>query len=66
MLNVYKILEIGYLLIAIVFFINAITTFSTNKSKALIFAAFAIMATFMFFFKRHFRKKRFEEDNTQK
>lgn len=65
MLKIYKIFEIGYLLIAIVFFIIAITTYNTDKSKALTLAAFAIMAIFMFFFKRHFRKKRFE-NNSQK
>jgi len=60
MLKIYKILEIGYLVIAIVFFINAFTTYTNDKNKALIFGVFAIMATFMFFFKRNFRKKRFE------
>ncbi len=62
MQKVNKILEIGYLVIAIVFFINSVTTYSTNKSKALVFGAFAIMATFMYFFKRKFRKKWFENN----
>lgn len=61
MLKVYKILEIGYLIIAIVFSINAVTTYTHNKNKALIMGVFAIMAIFMFFFKRNFRKKRFED-----
>ena len=63
MLKVYKILEISYLIIAIVFFIEAFFTFSSNKNKAGIFAAFALMAIFMFFFKRHFRIKRIKNNN---
>jgi len=65
MLKIYKIFEIGYLLIAIVFFVIAFTTYSTDKNKALTLAAFAVMAIFMFFFKRYFRKKRFD-NNSQK
>ena len=60
MLKIYKILEVGYLFFAILFFIEAFLTFGSNKNKALIFAGLAIMATFMFFFKRKFRKKRFK------
>ena len=62
MQTVNKILEIGYLIIAIVFFINAITTYQTDTTKATIFAGFAVMATFMFFFKRRVRKKWFENN----
>lgn len=52
-----KLFEIAYLAIAIVFFINAATTFGTNSNKALLFGGFAIMAIFMYFFKRKMRKK---------
>jgi len=62
MQTVNKILEIGYLIIAIVFFINAITTYQTDTTKAAIFAGFAVMATFMFFFKRRVRKKKWFEN----
>ena len=57
MQKVNRLFEIGYLVIAITFIINAITTISTNKTKALLFGAFAIMAIFMYFFKRNYRKK---------
>ena len=57
MQKVNRFFEIGYLVIAIVFFINAFTTLSVDKTKALMYVAFAIMATFMFFFKRNYRKK---------
>jgi len=51
-----KIFQYLYLIIAIVFFIDAIVTFSSNKSKALLLGAFAIMAVFMFFLKRKMSK----------
>ena len=57
MQKINRFFEIGYLVIAIIFYINAFTTISTNKTKALLFGAFALMATFMFFFKRYNRKK---------
>ena len=57
MQKINRLFEIGYLVIAIIFFINAFTTFGTNRTKALLFGAFAIMATFMYFFKRNYRKK---------
>jgi len=66
MQKVNRFFEIAYLVIAIVFFINAITTISANKTKALLFGAFAIMATFMFFFKRKYRKKWYENNETKK
>ena len=66
MQKVNRFFEIAYLVIAIVFFVNAITTISTNKTKALLFGAFAIMATFMFFFKRKYRKKWYENNETKK
>jgi hypothetical protein len=60
MQKVNRFFEIGYLVIAIIFYINAFTTIGTNKTKALIFGAFAVMATFMYFFKRNYRKKWYE------
>ncbi len=62
MLKIHRIIEIGYLLFAVLFFIEAFTTFSSNKNKALIFAGLAIMATFMFFFKKRFRKKKYKNN----
>ena len=61
MINVYKLFEYGYLLIAIFFAYEGVTTYSTNSNKGLIYIAFAILAVFMFFFKRNFRKKRFKK-----
>jgi FtsH-binding integral membrane protein len=62
MLKIYKYFEIGYLIIAAVCIVEMVINFGTNKQKALIFMAFAVMAVFMYFFKRKFRK-RFEQNN---
>jgi len=51
-----KIFQYLYLIIAIVFFIDAAVTFSSNKTKALLLAAFAVMAVMMFFLKRKISK----------
>jgi hypothetical protein len=59
MTNLYKIVEYGYLAISLFFVYEAITTYSIDSKKAIIYLAFAILAVFMFFFKRNFRKKRF-------
>jgi len=66
MQKVNRMFEIGYFVIAVIFFINAATTISSNKSKALLYGAFAIMATFMFFFKRNYRKKWYENNKPNK
>lgn len=66
MQKVNRFFEIGYLVIAIIFYINAATTFGTNQTKALLFGGFAIMATFMYFFKRRYRKKWFENIDSEK
>ncbi len=54
-----KIVEFIYLIIAVVFFTDAIITFSTDRNKALLLVAFAVMATFMFFFKRKVRRRNY-------
>jgi hypothetical protein len=57
MLKIHKFFEIGYLIVAIIFIVEAFLKFSTDKRKAGIFAIFAIMAIFMYFFKKRFRKR---------
>ncbi len=59
-MKLFKFIEIAYLLFAVFFIYNAITTFSIDNKKALLFLLLAIAAIFMFFFKRWFRKNRFE------
>ncbi len=56
----YKFIEIGYLIISIVFLYEGITRFNSEREKAYIFLAFAGLAIFTYFFKKRFRK-RFEQ-----
>jgi len=59
MLKVHKFFEIAYLVIGIILFVEAILVFGTNTKKALLYLFFAVLAIFMFFFKKKFREKRF-------
>ncbi len=63
MLRLHKIIEYLYLAFALFFTFEAIRIFSTDSKKASLFMFFAVMAIFMFFFKRRFRKKRFENQD---
>jgi c-di-AMP phosphodiesterase-like protein len=57
MKKIHKIFEIGYLIVAIVFFVETVLMWNTDKSRALIMLIFGIVAVFMYFFKKKFRKK---------
>ncbi len=58
MLNkVYRFFEYAYLIIAVFFAYEAINHWSTQPNRAYLFIFFVIVAIFMFFFKRKFRKK---------
>jgi len=61
---VYKIIEFGYLIIAVFFIYQSITIWHVASEKAYLYALFAIVTLFMYFFKRNFRKK-FESRNDQ-
>jgi hypothetical protein len=62
-MKLYKIFEYGYLVIALFFIVSGIMKFSTDSKKAMLFLFFGVIAIFMFFFKRWFRKNRFENRN---
>ena len=57
MKRIYKFIEYGYLLIAIILIVESIMHWNSNRQKAYIFLAFSILAILMYFFKKHFRKK---------
>lgn len=60
-MNTYtKIMEIAYLIIGGVFIVDGIGKYSAEPEKAYLSLGFGIVAIFMFFFKRRFRKKRSE------
>lgn len=53
-----KYIEIAYAIIGIIFVGDGIITWSEDNQKAYIRIGFGLLAIFMFFFKRNFRKKR--------
>lgn len=52
-----KIFEFGYLLIAIVFLVEAYLNWNEEGNNAYMMLFFAVLAIFMYFFRKHFRKK---------
>ncbi|NQW36863.1 MAG: LPXTG cell wall anchor domain-containing protein [Flavobacteriales bacterium] len=52
-----KIFEIAYLVFSIVFVVEAYLRWHTEPTKAYLFVGFSVLALFMFFFRRRFRKK---------
>jgi positive regulator of sigma E activity len=62
--KLWKILQYGYLAVAIIFFIEGFLALNSDKEKSFIMFGFGIFITLVFFFKRHFRKK-VEKRNSQ-
>ncbi len=58
MQKIWKIFEYGYLIIAIVFIVETVTNWNTDREKAYLLLLFSILAIFMYFFRKRFRKKR--------
>lgn len=55
--KLYRFFEYGYLLAAAFFAYEAINNWSTERGRSYLFACFVVVAIFMYFFKRNFRKK---------
>ena len=55
--KIYRLFEYAYIVMAILSIYIAITNWGVDNNKAYLFAFFTIVAIFMFFFKRNFRKK---------
>mgnify|MGYP005990925823 CR=1 FL=1 len=53
----WKILQYAYLVIAIIFIVEAIMSWNSDRENSYIMFGFAIFITLIFFFKRNFRKK---------
>lgn len=53
----WKIFEYGYLVIAIVFIVETVLHWNIDREKAYLMLLFAVVAVFMYFFKRRFRKR---------
>jgi len=65
MAKYYKFFEYAYLVIAIVFLIETVLNWNTEPQKSYIYLAFSVVAVFMYFFRKKFRKK-FENHNHKK
>jgi len=57
MQKIWKIFEYGYLIVAIVFIIETIINWNTNREKAYLLLLFSVVAVFMYFFTKRFRKR---------
>lgn len=52
-----KIFEIGYLIIAVVFLVETVLNWSEDRNRAYMMLLFSVLAVFMYFFRKRFRKK---------
>lgn len=55
--TLWKYLQYGYLIIAIIFLVEAILGWNEDRGKSYLMLGFAVFITLVFFFKRYFRKK---------
>ncbi len=55
--KIYQIFEYAYIGMFILSVYIVVTQWETNRDQAYLFAFFGVVAVFMFFFKRNFRKR---------
>ena len=55
--KLWKIIQFGYIIAAIILVIESIISWNSDRSKAYFYIIFAILFVILFYFKRHFRKK---------
>ena len=57
MVKFWKFFEYAYLVIAIIFIVEGVSRWSSDRNRAYLFIGFAILAVFMYFFRKRFRKR---------
>ncbi|UMB60271.1 hypothetical protein MHL31_14450 [Lutibacter sp. A80] len=57
MSKLWKIFEYGYLVIAVVFGVETVLNWNTDREKAYLLLLFSIIAVFMYFFRKRFRSR---------
>ncbi len=57
MRKIWRIFEYGYLFIALVFIVETVLNWNSNRERAYLLMLFSIVAVFMYFFKKRFRKR---------
>tara|TARA_B110000503_G_C7004914_1_gene353163 strand:- start:186 stop:380 length:195 start_codon:yes stop_codon:yes gene_type:complete len=55
--NIWKFLQYGYLIIALILLVEAIIEWKYDQNKSLFMLGLSIFISLIFFFKRNFRKK---------
>lgn len=65
MTKLWKYLIYGYLVFAVIFTVEAILGWNTNRQRSYLLIVFAIFTIILFFFKQKFRKK-IEKRNSQR
>ena len=55
--KIWSLIQYSYLVVGVVFFIEGILKWNSDKEEAFIMFGFAIFITLIFFFKRKFRRK---------
>lgn len=63
--KLWKYLIYGYLVFAVIFIVEAISNWNTNRERSYLLIVFAIFTILLFFFKQKFRKK-IERRNNQR
>ncbi|UAB82424.1 hypothetical protein INR76_06600 [Marixanthomonas sp. SCSIO 43207] len=63
--KIFRLFEYVYIVMAVFSLYLVWTNWSENRTRAYLFAFFAVVAIFMFFFKRNFRKKMEERNKNQ-
>lgn len=66
MTKYFKFFEIAYLIIAIFFVVETFLTWNVQREKAYLYLIFSLLAVFMYFFRRKYRKKFENQDRSQK
>tara|TARA_B100000795_G_C22723496_1_gene408461 strand:- start:521 stop:715 length:195 start_codon:yes stop_codon:yes gene_type:complete len=55
--NIWKFLQYGYLIIAVIFLFEAVVQWKDDQNNAFLMLGFSIFILLIFFLKRNFRKK---------
>lgn len=54
--KIYQLFEYAYIVMAILSIYMVVTNWESDRGQSYLFAVFGVLAIFMFFFKRRFRK----------
>lgn len=57
MKGISKIFEFGYLIIAVLFLVEAVSSWNEDRMSSFLMLLFAVLAVFMYFFRKRFRNK---------